>query len=972
MENLGRFDIDWAVEEFAETLKASFIGSSKPADERFAPRLVVNDKATSSNVLAMIRSELVDCVSFDFSVAFITSSGIQTLIEIFNILREQGIRGRILTSTYLNFNDPEALRKLLEFPNVETRIYQGDLHAKGYFFNREGLSTFIIGSSNLTQTALTCNKEWNVLFRSYGGGEMLHSVKAEFDKLWEDPSTVRVNDGWIDGYEAYLAKLRREGAPRRSLRAYVEGIHAVDAEATSGRITPNAMQEMALQALDALHERHESRALLVSATGTGKTYLSALEIERRKPRRVLYVAHRERILRASMESFERVLGDAYTYDFCGAGHAHSEATCVFAMITTLQKHLSEYGPDDFDYIIVDEAHRVGSKGYLNLIDHFKPKFYLGMTATPSRTDHFDVYKLFNNVIAYRITLQDALENDMLAPFHYFGIADLAIDEEAVDDLTLLNRLTSDERVRHVVEKIEAYTVDKAHRRGLIFCSRNEEAKELSRRFNELGYRTMALSGDDDQRERDAAIAKLEAGELEYLFSVDIFNEGVDIPSLNQIIMLRKTQSAIVFVQQLGRGLRKSQGKEYTLVLDFIGNYQQDYLIPIALSGDRSYDKDTLRRVVKEGSTVIPGSSTISFDKVSEQRIFRALEDANFSVMKLLKDEYRLLRQQIGRVPRLIDFDINDAIDPMNIIDKCGSYAAFLMKYEEDCTARLGKGKLRMLAYLSHVVSGKRGGDLAVLKRLVLEKLPVRADDVRLGQRRLAADEIEAIARYLSGSFYGKDGTELATLENGEFRLSGEFREALDDPFFFEQVKEVIEFGLERHRSRFSDTYKGTDFVLYEKYDFDEVCRLLRWDRMRIAMNVGGYFHDKATNTFPVFINYEKDPTISATMRYEDRFESENRLIAISKSRRTLKSPEIRTLQRASENGVACYLFMRKNKDDKNQGREYYFLGQMHPSGEFRETVMGDEDTKVVEIAYDLENPVRPDLYDYLTSSFDEE
>ena len=972
MADQDRFEIEFAVEEFAETLRASFIGSEKSADERYAPRLVVNDKATSTNVLAMIRSELVDCISFDFSVAFITSSGIQTLVEIFNTLQLLGIHGRILTSTYLDFNDPEALRKLLEFPNIETRIYQGDLHAKGYFFNRDGLSTFIIGSSNLTQTALTCNKEWNVLFRSFSGGEMLRSVRSEYEKLWDDPNTIELSSSWIDGYEKHLASYRDAGAPRKALRTYVEGIRDTANDASSTSITPNAMQEHALEALDVLQERHESRALLVSATGTGKTYLAALEIERRKPKRVLYVAHRERILKASMASFKRVLGAAYTYGLYGSGHTRTDASCVFAMVSTLAKHLDDFEPNDFDYIIIDEAHRCGAEGYLHLLDHFEPTFYLGMTATPSRTDHFDVYRLFNNVIAYRITLQDALDNDMLAPFHYFGIADLFIDEEKVDDVELFRRLTSNERVRHVVEKIERYTVDKKNRRGLIFCSKVDEAEELSKRFNELGYRTAALSGRDSQDERDAVIEKLEAGELEYIFSVDIFNEGVDIPSLNQIIMLRKTQSAVVFVQQLGRGLRKSEGKEFTLVLDFIGNYQENYLIPIALSGDQSYNKDTLRRVVKEGSTVIPGSSTISFDRISEQRIFRALEATNFSLIRLLKDEYRLLKQQIGRIPRLIDFDHNDAIDPLNIIDKCGSYAAFLLKYEDECTASLSKRKLKMLAYLSKIASGKRGSDLAILKRLLAGKRPLAIDDMAFGNRLLAADEVGAALRYLSGTYYPAEGISLVSVSGGTCTVSDEFAEALKDPFVLEQVNEIIEFGLERYGTKFEASYKDTNFVLYEKYDRDEICRLLRWSKQPNQQNVGGYFHDKATNTFPVFINYEKDPSISVTTQYEDRFESENRLIAISKSNRSLRSPEIQTLKGAATNGVACYLFMRKNKNDKNQSKEFYFLGQVHPTGEFEEIVMADGRTKAVEIVYDLEEPVRPDIYDYLTSSFDEE
>ena len=271
---------------------------------------------------------------------------------------------------------------------------------------------------------------------------------------------------------------------------------------------------------------------------------------------------------------------------------------MFAMCSTLVRHLKVFPPNAFDYIVIDEAHRVGASGYRAIMDYFHPDFCLGMTATPNRTDGYDVFAAFNHVIAYQITLQDALANDMLVPFHYFGISDLEIDDEAVEDASYFNKLTSEERVRHITEKIEEYTIDKKSRRGLIFCNRNDEALALSDAFNRRGYRTTAISGADGDERRNEAIDRLERGELEYLFSVDILNEGIDIPSVNQIIMLRRTESAIVFVQQLGRGLRKDTNKEFVLVLDFIGNYQKNFLVPVALSGDKTFNKDRLRRIVR--------------------------------------------------------------------------------------------------------------------------------------------------------------------------------------------------------------------------------------------------------------------------------------------------------------------------------------------------------------------------------------
>lgn len=952
---------------FRKSLEASFIGSEKEPDDRFAPRILSNNDSTS-NVLSVIKGEFLDCVSFDLSVAFITASGIQVLAEILSQLRQRGIKGRILTSTYLCFNDPDALRKLLEYSNIETRVYQGDLHAKGYFFNKKGISTIIIGSSNLTQTALTCNKEWNVLFRSFPTGDIAHKTKAEFEKLWTDENTANLDMHWIESYEKFLAEKPTSNAPARR-KFYIADMSEGSSPSGDDRATkikPNKMQTHALEALDVLHQRNDPRALLVSATGTGKTYLSALDVAACAPKRVLFIAHRQRILDASMKSFRRVLGDGYSYgQFANQGER--DATCLFAMVISLSTKLDEFSPDDFDYIIIDEAHRTGANSYQKILDYFKPKFVLGMTATPSRTDGYDVYALFNHVIAYRITLQDALENDMLVPFHYFGIADLEIDEEQADDFALFSRLTAEERVDHIIRKIEEYSVCKENRRGLIFCSRNDEAQALSRLFNERAYRTLAISGESSDNERDTAIAQLENGELQYIFSVDIFNEGVDIPSLNQIIMLRKTESAIVFVQQLGRGLRKDPSKDFTLVLDFIGNYQQNYLIPIALAGDRTYNKDNLRKVVKEGSSIIPGCSTITFDHISEQRVFKALEEGRFGTAKLIRSEYGDLRRLLGRIPSLLDFDANESIDPMIIINKYGSYPAFLQQYEQDCPYSLSPKKLDYLKFVStKMASGKRRGELLILQELL------KSSDGSVDIASAACRSNESTAstiRMLSGEFSTR-GEQLIREVDGKIVLDSHFETALSDPWFRSCVSDVIEFGLSRNEAAFAETYKDTDFVLNQKYTREDVCRLLRWAKEPNYQNVGGYFHDKETNTFPVFINYEKDPDISVTTQYEDRFVSDREIICISKSNRTLQSPEIGNLAHARELGMRCFLFLRKNKKDKDDGTEFYFLGEMHPTGHFEQIVMEDGSTSAVEITYDLETPVRADLYDYFLSSFD--
>lgn len=940
------------------------------ARENDSPKLIANSKATGGTLLSVIKGQLSTCSSFDFCVAFVADGGLQILVEAFQELKQRGIKGRLLTSTYLNFNSPDAFRKLLEYDNIEVRVFQGNLHAKGYIFDKGETSTVIVGSSNMTQTALTCNKEWNVLYQTVENSRLLGELRGEFDSLWNDTSTVLLSQDWIENYAVY----RMARPPKTKSKSTFKSAET-PAQNDLVEIKPNTMQQRALEALGAIHRKGETRALLVSATGTGKTFLSAFDVLATKPRRVLFLAHRRRIIDASRASYERLLGSAYSFDTYQIGKNISNVTCVFAMCSSVAKHLSEFRPDEFDYIVIDEAHRTGSQGYQSIMSHFTPRFYLGMTATPNRTDGYDVFALFNHVIAFQITLQDALAEEMLAPFHYFGIHDLEIDDETVEDAALFGRLTSDERVRHVTEKIEEYSVAKSNRKGLIFCNRNAEAEELSRKFNALGYRTTAISGHDSDEARDAAISRLETGELEYIFSVDIMNEGVDIPSLNQIIMLRRTDSAIIFIQQLGRGLRLNDDKEYALVLDFIGNYQSNFLVPIALSGDKTYNKDRLRRLVQEGDSAIPGCSTVSFDRISEARIYKAIDGGNFTSIRFLKNEYLDLRRKLGKIPSLLEFDRNGSIDPLLIFKRCKCYHDFLSNYEPDYTVQFSSDQANILRFISQkLAAGKRFEDLYLLRTLVEAGhegyRKMRETALKKYRAQLKDSAVKSAISVLKGDFATPEDFVSLLIDDGEGpRLTEAFATALRDAEFKRQILEVLDFGIARNRLYYAETYASTNFVLNAKYTYEEVCCLMNWEKNINAQCLSGYFYDEKTNTFPVFINYDKAPDISESIQYEDQFVSPSKLIAISKGRHTLKSPEIQRLQAWPENGMKTYLFMRKSKDDKGS-REFYFLGEMHPTGKF-EAIKTKSGDNAVEIEYELNTPVQQDIYEFMLSDLSE-
>ncbi len=586
-------------------------------------------------------------------------------------------------------------------------------------------------------------------------------------------------------------------------------------------------------------------------------------------------------------------------------------------------------------------------------------------------------------IACEIRLQTALENDLLCPFHYFGIQDLVLDGNP-ENIGNFNKLISDERVRQIIKAAEYYGFSGDRVRGLVFCSRKQEAEELSRKFNETGiYKTTFLNGDNSQCEREQAIKLLTAPlgsieRLDYIFTVDIFNEGVDIPEINQVIMLRPTESAIVFVQQLGRGLRKAEGKEYVVILDFIANYNNNYLIPIALYGDRTGNKDNIRRYMMEGNACLKGASSIYFDEISKKKIFASIDKARMNNGKLLKEEYLDLKQKLGRRPSLVEFDEHQALDPMRMISCAGSYYNFLVRYDalEDTLSSSQKDYLTFIS--EKFASGKRIHELEML-RVILDG---KKDIVEEWEKRMlkhygiSINDITKsnVLNIMSGIFYAigtskERYSELAIIERshtGGYIVSSAFSQCLCSETFRKELVQIIDFAFHRYEERYSFRKSGSAFAIGQKYTYEDVCRLLCWEKNVVALNIGGYKYDEKTRTYPVFINYNKSEDISDTIKYEDRFIDNAHLIAISKSKHTLDSKDVRYAANSDALGIKMELFVRKNKDD-DESKEFYYLGPIRHEGLLKQIVMPATSATAVEIGYTLSYPMEPTLFSYLTS-----
>lgn len=638
--------------------------------------------------------------------------------------------------------------------------------------------------------------------------------------------------------------------------------------------------------------------------GTGKTYASAFAMRELGFKRVLFLVHRGQLAVQSKKTYERVFPKSVKMGLVGAGYSDYDADYVFATVQTLNRdeHLFQYDKNNFDCIVLDEAHHVPADTYQKIMKHFTPKLWLGMTATPDKRDDNiegrNVYEIFNYQIAYEIRLQQAMEENLLCPFHYFGITDLSIigdDENSNRDFSVL---TSDERVKHIINQANYYGYSGKKVKGLIFCSSIRETEELSSKFNKIVnpatgklYRTIALNGSASEQERQDAFERLAMNEedahdevtpLDYIFSKEILNEGVDIVEVNQVIMLRPTQSPIVFIQQLGRGLRKAEGKEYVVILDFIGNYNQNFMIPVALSGDRTYNADIIRKYIISGNNTIPGASTIHFDAISRERIFKAIDNIKPKTFKaLIREGYTNLKNRLGRIPKLIDFYKNDEVDPLIIIREYRTYYSFIEKMENnDSFFSLTDQEKLTLEYLSKtILSGVRPDELEIL-RLFQDKTSISYQEVidsckdKYGYE-ITNSKIKAACDVLSGEFV-TNSSEFEKFshidivnDNADSFIERmmSYSQRLAHKDFYEQVEDIIKVGLARYQDKYSHTYKkDCPFVLYEKYSRRDVSLLMGVGK-DMSSTMYGMWSD-GEDVF-IFVTYHKEENTDAEKQYID-------------------------------------------------------------------------------------------------------
>lgn len=868
---------------------------------------------TETTFLEKIKDNLRRCRSFCFSVSFIKKAGLVLLFKDIESAVERGCQGRIITSTYQNFTDIESLRSFYalmgRYSNFQCHLdYECfhdsgystiGYHSKGYLFDFDDHCEVMIGSSNITRYALLKNIEWDV---SVQDDDVYKQAMSEFEDKWQ--ATHLLNPEIINLYA-------------NKLNFAIERWD-MDYELSAANIKPNFMQRKALKELNRYRAVGTNRALVVAAAGSGKTYLAAFDALNFNPKRLLYVVHEGSILKKSLETFQDVFGSQVSYGIYSGTSKESDADFVFATNFTMCKTLELFSKDEFDYIIIDECHHATAETYKKIIAYFEPEFLLGLTATPERMDNQDVFELFDQNVPYELRLRDAIINDLVVPFKYYGIRDSLVDYglTAKEERRLIAQMANDNHCEFISEQIEAHR-PQGKLKALAFCRNVTHARMMSEVMGER-YHTAYLTGRNDIGQRIRAYNDLQSdsAELEILFTVDILNEGVDIPGVNMVLFLRPTESSTIFIQQLGRGLRKYDNKPYVTVLDFIGNsYKRSVQIAFALSSlaeNFVLEKRLMASLVRDNFTALGLSDygvEIHIDDLSKEEILDSIEKENFNAIKYLKQDYDNFKKYINAecYPKHMDYLNNDcAPDLIRFMSikiggkKTGSYYNFLSGIREENLPVFSQEQVDFIGYLSGLLPLVRPHEFEIIRCLMDGISSIEGIDKELAQRipGYRREELDHALRYLE--VVTKEGQKRSLC----VKMDDQLREYLDD---------LLSYGITRY---YADNGEETDFKLWQNYRMDQVQLKLLKNPGNIFL--GTYYYDEYV---VIFASLKKDLPEDDKLNYKDKFLQAN--LFQWESMANLPQNQLEKLKQSR----FAYLFIRKVANENGIVLPFTYVGK---------------------------------------------
>ena len=909
--------------------------------------LLVNGRR-DVQIASEIAREIPSADRIDLLCAFVRHSGLRLFRSELEARARAGAQVRVIASVYTGSTERRALDALIALGarvKVSYEIARTRLHAKAWLFHRDsGLHTAYIGSSNLTHAAQVDGLEWNVRVSAAENPEVIERFAATFEQYWQEPEFEDYEPGRdAERLDRALSRQGRGGSPDDGLDISL----LVD-------VAPKPHQSVALEALESERRNGHRRNLVVAATGTGKTWIAAFDFKRLRNEgegdSLLFVAHRDEILRQSQQVFQLVLRESGFGERLIGGERPRSGRHVFASVQSLANRVDDIDPDGFDVVIVDEFHHAAAASYDRLLKRLRPKFLLGLTATPERADGRPVLEWFDGRIAFESRLWDALDQGLLCPFHYFGVNDttdlstVRFERGRYVAGDLDNVLTGDHvRALRIRQAVEEYVTDPHRMRALGFCAGVAHAHFMADQFTRFGYEAVALDGGTPQDERRAALVRLRRGELRAIFAVDLFNEGVDLPEVDTVLMLRPTESATVFLQQLGRGLRWAEGKRVLTVLDLVGQVRREYRYDVRYRALLGGTRHQVQRAVEAGFPLLPPGCALKLDRIAKETVLRNLREAVRSARARLADDLRTLGPQarLGEFMREAGAELEDVYaNPQS-----GHSFVELRRragFSDGAGAFAPRDPLlRSVGRLLHVDDHER---LAVWRAILESEGSDPMSSLRGREHRLGL----MLFAILSGR---GQSTSQADEILRRVRESGELRQEIND---------LLDILDDRIRTVAHPLHETSDVPLasHANYSLGEIAAAHGHIDKRGALvlpQTGVLWHE-ATQTDLLFVTLEKsDADFSPTTRYADYPISPTLFHWESQNSASADTPTGRRYVEQPARGTNVILFVRERKrDGRGATLPYCCLGRAH--------YRSHESERPMKVLWELERPMPGWLY----------